>query len=604
MPVRSSSAATAWRRVRSRRERRSVDGVAHDGVASRGGPGWGGAPPRGAPRPAPRRARRRRRPASCHQPETVPRPTAARALRRPRARRAAGKSASTRRPTTPRTVPGTASSSARPPPSASSRRASSLRENGCRSVRRRTTAAVAALSEPAGRRRRTSSCPRPRKAIGLCPGKRRGGAVVDHDERPRTPERTGHVVEQRERGGVGPVEVLEHDDVRALRGGRSSARATASNRRGPVLLLQLRPALAGEPRQLRPRACSRSAWRTGRHGANGGLARRRARTARPRRAAGRRRRPRRPGASCRSPPRGDRGDAGAGPAPRRRAARRAGRARPPGRPAARPAHGEGRRDGRRRSSRSRTSAAERDARGRPWRAGRAAGRRAARHAGHAARGGDGLRVEMLRDDGVRVARERRPAADELVQRRARARRGRCAGRRRPPSRLLGRHVERRAGQRAGLARPTRRRPARSRSRRAPRPPSPVEPHVVGLDVAVDDAVRVRVRERGGRARRRPGRRPPPATGDPAPRRAGQSATRRPCSGPRSGARPRRSTTSYTVTTCGWSRAGPSAAPRAARARAPPPAPITRERATGRSSVRSCASQTSFTLPRPSRRCIR
>ena len=118
------------------------------------------------------------------------------------------------------------------------------------------------------------------------------------------------------------------------------------------------------------------------------------------------------------------------------------------------------------------------------------------------RRGDGRRVDVLADhaDGV-VAEERRPAGHHLVEHRAErvevaARVGRAA------ERLLGRHVGDGADHHA-LHRHARAVEGDGEAEVAERGVAVgVEPDVAGLEVAVDDAAAVRVRERLARPARR------------------------------------------------------------------------------------------------------
>ena len=400
----------------------------------------------------------------------------------------------------------------RPPPPPARARARA-RRTGCRpcaGARRRPSRRCRRRAAAAGARPRSAS---PRRAMVSAPGSGRrgvGGAVGEHDEHARRARA------RRRRGGAAPATTRRPSGgppARRRAGAaavRSSERATASKSRGRSSSSAAPPALAGQPGEVRgvlgragsASACSasRSAWRMGRHGANGAPPRRRGPTAPRRRgarassatavarrvlpipaspvsaddAAARRARQPRGSASRRA--------SSAVPSDERlvvvrgQGAREAGRAPPSGRAPRRPWPG----------APARVLGQEREDQG-VERGG---------HAGHPARRRHGRGAQVLLDHRVRVAREGRPAADELVQ--GRAERVEVAvGPDAAAVRLLGRHVERRAGQRAA-PRPGASSPASAMPKSpSAAPPSPVEPDVVRLDVAVDDAVVVRVRQRAG-----------------------------------------------------------------------------------------------------------
>ena len=69
-----------------------------------------------------------------------------------------------------------------------------------------------------------------------------GGAVRDDGQQPRVRRRGEQVAEQRERGAVGGVEVLQHDDERALAGGGADQRGDRVEHAQALLLAVLRGA--------------------------------------------------------------------------------------------------------------------------------------------------------------------------------------------------------------------------------------------------------------------------------------------------------------------------------------------------------------------------
>ena len=391
-----------------------------------------------------------------------------------------------------------------------------------------------------GRRARMRSNPRARPRSASTRGQlmsrlHPGLAVGEHEQHARRRRGAAHVPQQLERGAVGPVQVVEHDDEPAGSAARVEHAATASNMRTPVVLAarglgagsRPRPSAAARPSSApaaRFAACGTRSRRTATPG--------RERAAPPRSRGPRRReraarraprpRPRTPAASCRCPARRDSATTRSPPAPARRAARpRPARARARGRRAARAA-------GPRPRAPAPRSPAERVAhlgrRGRALR-GRLGEQRAAASASSARGrprdqrdGGRGAARAMLGDHGVRRGRrERRPAAEQLVERRAeRVEVGRRAGG--AARRLLRRDVERRARSgRPRLVAP--RRPTAMPKSPSAALPSAAEPDVVRLDVAMHDAVGVGVRERVGELARRRAAPPRPGAGARAPRRA-------------------------------------------------------------------------------------
>ena len=197
--------------------------------------------------------------------------------------RVAGSSGSRRRPTTSRTRSGTSAGSSprgrprhrvprarRGPRAGAPARAGRA---GCRRCARAgTRSAAGATAAPGGRKRPTADAGRPCSAIRTSRRRRSSSssaaasgwpagtsavAVGEHDDHARVGHRGQHVAEQRERGAVGGVQVLERDEQQPLARGRADqgddrvehaqARLLAARRAGGELG---HAAVAGQPAQL------------------------------------------------------------------------------------------------------------------------------------------------------------------------------------------------------------------------------------------------------------------------------------------------------------------------------------------------------------------